>query len=786
MAKPCIVCAGAALLARILAAGPALAQSSPAPDSGSEQIVVTGQAGFASADGVTGTAPGGGLITPRTDPRSVSSVSNDFIQRQAPSENAFQLISLLPGANIASADPLGFSTQVGLSVRGLGESEIGTLLEGMPLNDAAYYDSYPSQFADSENIAQISLTQGSADLDTPLLNDAGGLLSLTLRDPSPTPGGFVDASYGSYRTNREFIRLDSGTLGASGVRGFISYSHAADDNAGGPGRELRQHVDLKLVRNWNDDNHVSLLLSWHDATTTSYVEPTLAQWQALGRSNHYDGTFRTNPAQLGDPNYWRLYQDPYRLVYASLPSRLTLASGLQLTVTPYAQYGYGNSPGGTLLATSGLYQGTQPVNGSIALPGAVDGQAAVLADYTGKTFRSGLAPALHGQVGNQRLTFGAWYEYVDEHDTQPFSVLSADGTPSNIWEEQPASNVRLPDGRTLLASDTHMIAQTNTIFASDRIALDRDRLTLTLGFKQVLLTRTGWNALPGPQYRTGFSDAEPLPRVALDWRPGGGNQLFANVTTNFRAPGQSTLFAVTDPSSGAVESAANTDLRPEYSIAEEVGYRLAAGLAVGSVTLFNYNFTNRQIDTVLDLNGALVGGTVNAGGQTSRGVDAELGLRPWHHLSPYVSGEYLYATIDNDIPAGGDLVPTAGKIAVSSPRWQGALGLTYDDGTFFGVATVKYVDRQYSTFTDDEHIPDHTQADVALGVRLPSIRAAQHPELRLNLVNVTDSAFLSAVANPTTNARDTLGRYGTTIAGASPTYLIGGGFAALLTASCGF
>lgn len=780
--RPFPVCAGAAVMAGALCAQPASAQApSDAGSPAAEQVVVTGHPGFDSADGVRGNEPGGGLITQRSDAQSISSVSRDFIQRQAPTANAFQLVSLLPGANAASADPLGLSTQVGLSVRGLGQDEIGALLEGMPLNDAAYYNSYPSQFADSENIDEISLTQGSASLDAPVVNAAGGLLSLTLRDPSHDPGGFVDASYGSFHSNREFIRLDSGSLGASGLRAAFSYSHTAADNARGSGRDKRQHVDFKLVRDWGDGNHVSLLLTWHDATTTSYPQPTLAEWQALGRSNNYDGTFSP-----GDTNYWRLYQQPYRLVYATAPSRFTLAGRLHLTVTPYAQYGYGNSPGGTLLATSGLYQGTQPVPDTLSLPGTVNGQAAVLADYTGQTWRSGITAALQHDSGRHHLTLGAWYEYADEHDTQPFSALSLDGTPSDIWAERRGSTIRLADGRQLLASDTHMIAQTNAIFASDRIALSGDRLTLDLGFKEAMVSRQGWNGLPGAQYRSAVNIAEPLPRISLRWRLDRSSQLFANVTTNFRAPAQSTLFATYDPSSGSIASAANTNLHSEYSISQEFGYRYTGPRFIGSVTLFNYDFTNRQIATVLDLNGALIGGTVNAGGQTSRGVDAEIGLRPWHHLSPYLSGEYLYATIDNDIAAAGDLLPTAGRIAVRSPRFQGAAALTYDDGTLFGVATVKYVGSQYASFMDDERISAHTQADLALGVRLPTLGHAKHPELRLNLINVTDNAFLSGVARPTTNARDTVGRYGTLIAGSSPNYLVGGGFAALLTASTGF
>jgi hypothetical protein len=99
---------------------------------------------------------------------------------------------------------------------------------------------------------------------------------------------------------------------------------------------------------------------------------------------------------------------------------------------------------------------------------------------------------------------------------------------------------------------------------------------------------------------------------------------------------------------------------------------------------------------------------------------------------------------------------------------------------------MKYVGSQYASFMNDERISDHTQADMSLGVRLPDLGAARHPELRLNLVNITDSAFLSGVANPTANAHDTVGRYGSMIAGSAPSYFVGGGFAALLTASTGF
>ncbi len=772
---------------RVLVLGATLLSGLSAPAGAQETVTVVGRRAAQGANGPVGSQPGGGLIRAETASRSLSTVSSDFLSRAAPTENAFQLVSLLPGANAASADPLGISAENTLSLRGLGSDEIGYVLDGMPLNDIAYYTGYPNQFADTENLDHIGLSQGTADLDSPVINAAGGLLSLAFRDPADRPGGLLDASYGSYHTARAFARLETGTLGASGIRGFVSYSRTAADNWRGSGRDKRQHVDFRFVRDWNNGDSVSLLGTWNDAVTSAYPLPSQADWKQYGRSgpDNYAGTY-----QPGSTDYWRLYQQPYRLFYVAAPARLTLArtaaGPLVLDLTPYAQYGYGNNPGGTTLPTSGLFQGSQPVPDTLSLPGATGGQASVVANYQQTSYRAGLVPKLDAVLGAHHLTAGLWYDYSDDHEPTSFSPLGPDGTPADIWVNSTRGTIRLSDGAQLLAQDTHAITQVVALFVGDSLSLGQHGVTLDLGFKEAMVTRGGWNAIPGATYRTGADSAEPLPRAALRWQIDRRNQLFASVSTNFRTPSAVTLFDSFDPSSGTRLTRASSGLRDEYSIAEEVGYRRNGDWLIGSVTAFNYNFTNRQIATVLDLNGVLTGSTINAGGQTSRGVDAELGVRPWHHLSPYVSGEYLRATIDNDLSVDGDLLPTAGHVAVRSPAWQGALGLTYDDGTWFATAAVKYVGPQYASFMDDEKIADHTQGDLTFGVRPGGFGPARHPELRLSLVNITDTNVLSGIASPTTNARDTLGRNGTLIAGSPATYYIGGGFAALLTVASAF
>jgi len=221
-------------------------------------------------------------------PKAVSAISTDFIIKQAPTLNAFQLVNLLPGANVSSSDPYGLSASSSLTLRGLGQDQIGVLMEGAPQNDIGYFYAYPSQFADAENVRQIALAQGSVDIDSPVVAAAGGLLSLSLDDPAARAGALVNLSAGSYDERRVFVRLDTGTIGASGLKAFVSYSNNRADNWRGAGYDKRQHIDAKLLREWGDGNRASIAVSYNDASTSAYPSPTLADWQAQGRGFNHD------------------------------------------------------------------------------------------------------------------------------------------------------------------------------------------------------------------------------------------------------------------------------------------------------------------------------------------------------------------------------------------------------------------------------------------------------------------------------------------------------------------
>ena len=718
-----------------------------------------------------------GLLPDQDAPKAISAISADFIVKQTPTLNAFQLVNLLPGANVASSDPYGLSTSSSLTLRGLGQDEIGVLMEGAPQNDIGYYYAYPSQFADAENLKQIALMQGAADIDLPTVGGAGGLLSLSLDDPRATPQAIADLSLGSYNLRRAFVRIDTGTIGKTGLKAFLSYSNTRADNWRGAGHDTRQHVDAKLLGEWGDGNRASLAVSVNNANSSSYPSPTLADWQAYGRGFSYDQRY-----SAGNTNYWRLYRAPFRNLYGSSPVHLKLGDRLALDSTTYLQFGYGNSPYGTELATTGNFVGNEELAQPIALPGAVDGVATVLGNYTGDQVRAGNLSKLTLQAGAHRITAGLWFDYGTDRVAQTYSAISADGRPADRWGYR-AKAIRTADGRLLAYENQRTVTVTKAFFLADSIALS-PRLTLDVGVKGVDLLRNGRNYLPGPQAGVRSNSFAALPRAAVHYALDDRQQLFANVTTNFRTPNELTLYDSYD--GGALSTRGTNALKNEYSVSQELGYRYIGPSLSASVTGFHYKFRNRQLATVIDIGGAQVNSTLNAGGQSSHGIDAEIDYRPAKGVSVYVSGEYLHARIDDDLPVGGDYLPTRGKHAVSSPAFQVGGGGTYDDGRLFGSFAVKYVGRQYATFVNDESIKGYATLDMSVGMHLADWFGGKRTDLQLNAVNVTDPHVLAGVQAVTTNANGVIGRGGTLILGSAPAYYVGSGTAVTATLSRAF
>lgn len=752
-------------------------------------------------DGDTGRAFGGGLMTPTDSPKSVSAVTRDYIAKQNPALNPMQLLQLLPGANVSDTDPLGM-TGGNMSVRGLTESQMGFTLEGFPINDIGNFAVYPQEIVDAENLKTVRLAQGSADLDSPHISASGGVVDMYMIDPKKTMGGHVDMTYGSYNATRGFARFDTGYIGNTNLRAYFSYSQARQDHWRGPGWENKKHGEMKIVNDWGDGNRISLAVVGNSLKNNAYPNVTKASWNKWGIG--FDNPVGSSGLVSGDPpntvyerhyvkgdsNYYKMRPNPFTNIYASMPSTFKLTDHLVLTETPYFWYGYGNGGGAYSTNMSQMSYGSQ------TLPGSINGQTPsgnvmLYNPSLTETYRPGATTKLTWTAGINRLMVGYWFEYSKQRQTSPYSEVSSDGTPLSLWGD--SNNVVLSNGQTAQYRNTLTQTQVHTPFIGDSLSLLHGKLTLDAGLKYSIVKRRGTNYLPdvGQKYvNTNYYQA--LPTAAIRYKIDTHNQVFVSVATNYRMPQNYALYdSGTYQAGRGYSTQANPDQKPEISISEEVGWRYQDDLISSSVTYFHYNFTNRLFtQTLVNERGQTWTTNINGGGEHSDGVDAEIGTRPFHHVRPYVSFEYLHAVTDSNLPVSSgsitDYMHTKGKAAPQAPAYQVGFGLDYDDGHRFAGFNLKYVAKQYSTFMNDEHIPGYVRMNINVGYRLPKMGIFKSPTIRLNLQNISNERYLSWINGTQVNAKSTTGIFGNTIRGSSATYKIASPFAAIATISSDF
>ncbi len=794
------------------------AQSAPAAGQGGSfgssqptdigRIKSTG--GEATSTGVTRVDIGGGYMIQEDQAKSRSTVTRDAIAKLSPTSNPYQLIESLPGANVTSTDAFGLNGG-NITVRGFNSDQLGLTIDGAPVNDSGNYALYPQEYLDAENIGQVSLAQGFTDLDSPHIGATGGVINIYSIDPPKKAGGFVDFSYGSNHTTREFIRLETGQIGRA--RGYFSYSHYENDHWRGPGGDVRDHFDAKVVIDVREASKITISALYNHELNNFYANPTQANFNAFGPyapQNNEDTVYNPGGTTLkqntGTNGYYKLRINPFDNLVLSAPSTFALRDNLTLDVTPYFWYGYGSGGGYSSVSESGFNYGGQRITQDLNGNGTTTDKINLYTPSITRTYRPGIISKLNYQLDNNKLTLGYMYEAAYHHQYGTASLVNPDGTPQDAFAE--VNNIVIKSGayagKLLEKRNTVTNTRTNIIFGGDEISLLGDKLVLDIGVKQAFVSRHGDNELPSGPYATitpyrNLTDTETLPVLGVSYKPNPQNQFFAGLATSFRTPQNFSLF----DSVSLTSTAANNGFvvggkqKPERAIQIEAGHRYQGDVLTTAVSVFGYHYQSRQFQTnIPDPAGGnvFISQNINAGNTTTYGIDAEVGTRPINNFRPYVSAEYLHATLDGDIQTSSslngktinDYLPTRGKYVPNAPQFSAAVGVDYDDGHLFGNLNIKYTGMQYSSFTNDESVGSYGRVNMGIGYRFDDFSYAKKPEIRLNLYNIADQTVLTGVNSVSSTAKNITGRNGGTISGSAPSYYVGQGFAALVTLSSAF
>lgn len=768
----------------------------------------SGPARGVTPGGVTGLDLGGGYMIEEQAKKERSTVTRDAIDKQSPTANPYQLINLLPGVVQSSVDDTGLNGG-NIRMRGFNSDHIGFTIEGAPIPDSGNYALYPQEYVDAENIGQISIAQGSPDIDSPHIGATGGIINLFMRDPSKEAGGLVDFSIGSDNLYREFARVESGQVGA--FRGYVSYSRLDRDHWYGPGKDERQHIDFKGVWDIDKDDTIRISAMYNNALNTFYNAVTKNEFNA---NKWPAGVANLIPF---DSNYVEYKVNPFRNVILSAPSNFKLTNNLRFDTTPYYWYGYGNGGGISSLSESGFYAGNVKIsNMDLNGDGDTSDKVKFYTPSVTETNRPGVVNKFTYTYGDHQIVAGNWFEWASHRQTGPLEALASNGSlpdpfangDSGIYYPQlgPTTTCTIASkagsgsnsaAGTVVDCPTDIQKRnvltrsiTNMLFLGDTWK-PYNWLTFDFGVKHTIINRDTYDYLADAKpYHGSLNDEVTLPTGAVKVQLDRSNQVFGSVTTTFRSAPNYTAYP--DYSlSGSYTPVG--DVKPERGVAYEIGHRYQGQLFATSVSAFLGEYQDFQQSTrIYDADTQQAYSvTRNVGRLQNYGIDAEFGTRPFYHFRPYVSGELMRAEmLDNIATVDGSnqatFLPTAGKQLPGAPNYSVGLGLDYDDGHVFGNLAYKYTGAQYATLVNDERMDAFGRLNVSVGYRFSDIGYMKQPQIKLDLFNVTNANQLTGIYSSTNNAQSFKDSAGNTIAGSAPTYYLGQSFSALLTFRSGF
>lgn len=700
--------------------------------------------------------------------RQVETVLPKQIAETAPGTSPIKVLQQLPGVNFETSDPFGaYEWATRISIRGFNQNYLGFTLDGVPLGDMSYGNDnglHISRAISSENLGRTDLAQGTGALGTASSSNLGGTVLFTSRDPSSTFGAVAEATYGSYDTNHEFLRVDSGEVPGGG-RGYLSYSNQYSSKWKGDGSQKQWQINSKFVQpvgpikftGWfnysdraeNDYQDLSLAMIHHFGYSLDNISNNWSLAKQIAEAYQTTGSY--NPAYYPAPyNVSLAGSDPADYVYfagsglrkdgiGALKADWDVTSNLTAHLMGYAHHNIG--------------QGTWDTPYTPTPGGAPISIRTTEYDIR----REGTVDSLDYQIGGHDIEAGFWYEHNHFIQARRFYGLNDAGTNRDNLDFQ-----RDPFYTQWVGS---FVTNTEVFHLQDTWKVT-DALKLNYGFKSMFVDITA-RQLVGSSGASGDikSNNGFLPQVGVNYVLGGGSEVFADYARNMKAfVGANTggPFATYQDVFDSIKG----KLKPETSDTFEGGYRYHNDAFSGVVDAYYVKFDNRLLNvTVGSPIEGLVGELENVGSVTSYGLELAGTWRFVSHWSLTGSYAFNHSTYDDNVvePSSQNVVDTKGKFVVDTPEHIADVTLGYDDTSLFGSVSVNYLSKRYFTYTNDQSVPAHALVDLTVGYRFHGSPWLEGLEVQGNVTNLFNTKYVATVG---TNGFTNSGDYQTLQAGA--------------------
>ncbi len=458
-----------------------------------------------------------GLGVQTTQPKDQSIVNQDYMSTQVGSQNLAQAINLVPGVSYSTEDPTGVLSN-DFRMHGFDGNHVSFTVDGTPLNDTGNYAIFPGEYSVSESLERITVDTGQTEVDSPTASSIGGTVNLVSRVPSVKPGAMVKVTGGSYSYGRQYAEIETGAIGPTGVRMYLSVNNVTADKYKGAGVIKRFGYDGRIYQPIGDRDFISASFTMAHNRPIFYFSGSADQIAKFGWNFDYNtswavptqtpGAVDTVPpatAVAGDPsfqaggesNYWALHPNP--VDFANLRGQSKFHFGDKLTVTfdPFLFYTLANGGG----ASSVSEKDTRLLGSAKAFATCAKGGAGVDLNFDGdcldtvllysasetQTHRWGVNSSLiYDFNDHNRLQVAYTYDNGRHRQTGEFTYIDQQsGQPDNVFGGKPGygRGIFAADGAQLNARNRKSIAKLNQLALNYVGRFMDDKLHVNIGFR---------------------------------------------------------------------------------------------------------------------------------------------------------------------------------------------------------------------------------------------------------------------------------------------------------------
>jgi iron complex outermembrane receptor protein len=658
------------------------------------------------------------------------------------------LLTMTPSV-VATSDA---GTGVGytsVSVRGTDGTRINVTANGVPLNDGESHKLYWVNLPDFVSSAGDIQVQRGVGTSTNGAGAFGASINIATEPLSPTAFAEATASYGSFGTHRESVRLGTGLVGGKwAFSGRLS-------NIGSDGYIDRASADLKSYfaqGGYFGRTTTVKLISFGGYEATYHAWNGLEKWQIDLYGRRYNsageiyrtdrfGNNVTDPA--GNPIVEGFYPDQkdfYTQYNTHLIVDQQLGERWSLNLTGHFTRGdgyYEEYKNSRTLTEYGLHNYTIPdENGTLH---TVKKSNLIRRKAMWNNFGGAIASANYKSERLDAVVGAAWNHYGGDHFGRIAWIKNYVGDrldPSDDYYR----NTTVKDDANLFAKASWTVARGLSLYAdlqyrhiSHRIAGTNDNYDW----------REGVEAMQTLDVDKTYRFFNPKVGVYYDITP--RHAVYASVAVAHKEPTRNDF----------TDAAFGSSPRPERLLDYELGYKLQGEVVTGGVNLYYMDYRDQLVQTgrLNDIGEPLadnVARSFRAGVELTLGVQLTDWLR-WDIFGTFSRNRILgYTEYLSDVDESGESLwtqtadPRGNTTIAYSPSIIAGNILSFNVKGFYGAVQTNYVSRQYLTNSQRAELtlPAYSTTNLRASYRFP-LRTMKYLEVGVSVGNLFNAQYSS-------------------------------------------